>query len=348
MPNTYFLFICLQRFRQPPEIDVVREPEQLSARVSENLKKLLHFTSTHNQKMNDSVTIYSFDLVNAVYQDNNYQTIWSEDDKWNPIADSLYYVVQHAMEYGLFPADYNARPLNNLWTTYISDSVSRRDAALLARADMLLTEAYFTIASHLKVGRLQPDSISFRKDSVYNDKYFLQYFAKAVNAKNIIQSFHELEPKYTDYLKIRNGIKNFLDSARFGDYTNIKYPYTDSITYISTVIKRLAEENFIQKEAQPGDSTILAEAIKSYQISRGLKPTGRLSELLVRRLNFTDWEKFKTIAVTLDRYKLLPDTLPGTYALVNLPSFTLYVYDSDTLALKSRVIVGAPKTRTLF
>jgi hypothetical protein len=26
--------------------------------------------------------------------------------------------------------------------------------------------------------------------------------------------------------------------------------------------------------------------------------------------NASDWEKFKRIAITLDRYKLLPDTLP--------------------------------------
>ncbi|MEJ7737374.1 MAG: L,D-transpeptidase family protein [Chitinophagaceae bacterium] len=341
----FFFFACADSSK-PPEKDVVGKPEQLAERTRENLKKLLIFTSTNNRKMNDSVALHSFVLVNTVYQNNNYQTIWSQNITWNPIADSLYHVVQHAMEYGLFPADYNSRPLKAIWTKFQSDPVSRMDAALLARADVLFTEAYFTIARHLKMGRLQPDSLTFRRDSVYDDNYFLQYFNKAVSRNGIVQSFRDLEPRYTDYLKIRYGIKSFLDSARFVNYTYIQYPYKDSVIYIKTLLKRLTEENHIPKETQPGDSVVLAEGIKNYQLSRGLKPTGKLTESLVRRLNLTDWEKFKTIAVTLDRYKLLPDTLPETYALVNLPSYTLYVYDYDTLALRSKVIVGSPKTQT--
>ena len=42
----------------------------------------------------------------------------------------------------------------------------------------------------------------------------------------------------------------------------------------------------------------------------------------------------------------MPDTLPASYILVNVPSFTLYVYNKDTLEFQSRVIVGSPKTRT--
>lgn len=331
---------------KPPEKDVVKKPAELAERTSENLKKILDFTRSYNKKMNDSVSLQSFDLVSTVYQQNKYQTIWSKDDKWNPIADSLFHVVQHAMEYGLFPADYNAPALQLIWATYQSDAVSRRDAALLARADMLFTEAYFTIAKHLKIGRLQPDSIALRKDSLYNDSYFLQYFTEAMGKRSIVKSFQDLEPKYLDYMKIRMGIRGFLDSARFIKYTYIQYPYKDSMAFIGTLMKRLAEENYIAKEGLPGDSVLLSGAIKNYQLSRDLKPTGKWSEYLVRNLNLSDWEKFKTIAVTLDRYKLLPDTLPETYALVNLPAFTLYVYEEDTLALRSKVIVGSPKTRT--
>jgi murein L,D-transpeptidase YcbB/YkuD len=48
----------------------------------------------------------------------------------------------------------------------------------------------------------------------------------------------------------------------------------------------------------------------------------------------------------MDRYKLLPDTLPRTYAWVNLPSFMLQIYDDDTLVFQSKIIVGGPMTRT--
>ena len=39
-------------------------------------------------------------------------------------------------------------------------------------------------------------------------------------------------------------------------------------------------------------------------------------------LNNTDLQKFRRIALTMDRYKLLPDTLPHAYIWVNLPAFS--------------------------
>jgi murein L,D-transpeptidase YcbB/YkuD len=94
------------------------------------------------------------------------------------------------------------------------------------------------------------------------------------------------------------------------------------------------------------DSTAFVAAIKKFQKKKGLKITGRIAEDVVDALNNSDIVKFKRIAVNLDRYKLLPDTLPHTYIWVNLPSFMLQVYDDDTLVFDSRIIVGDPKTRT--
>jgi L,D-transpeptidase YcbB len=63
-------------------------------------------------------------------------------------------------------------------------------------------------------------------------------------------------------------------------------------------------------------------------------------------LNTSDIERFKRIAITLDRYKQLPAKMPDTYIWVNLPGYYLQVWDNDTLVLESRTIVGKPATRT--
>jgi murein L,D-transpeptidase YcbB/YkuD len=63
-------------------------------------------------------------------------------------------------------------------------------------------------------------------------------------------------------------------------------------------------------------------------------------------MNTSDAERFKRIAITLDRYKQLPDTMPEKYIWVNLPAYYLWVIDHDTIALESKVICGKPDTRT--
>ncbi len=94
------------------------------------------------------------------------------------------------------------------------------------------------------------------------------------------------------------------------------------------------------------DTATLVHAIKNYQRANGLTVTGKVSDAMVNMMDNSDWEKFKRIAITLDRYKLLPDSLPPVYVWVDLPAFNLQVINADTVVFESKVIVGAPKTRT--
>lgn len=330
---------------KPPEKDLVSNEEQLEERVAKDLRKTLEYATKNRAQINDSVTLASFRLVNPVYDQCKYQAIWSRRDEFESMADSLYTVVEHAKEWGLFPEDYHYASLQAVWNRLKKDSASQKDAALWTKADVLLTDAYFTIARHLKLGRLGPDSVTLKKDSLYNDAFFIKNFYTATSQGTVIRTLQGLEPAYPGYQRIRRGIKSFLDSAHFRAYTYIKYPYKDSLQFIASLGKRLSEDGFLQKGAAT-DSATLSAGIQKYQQTKKLKATGKITESLVRSLNNTDWEKFKSVAVTLDRYKLLPDTLPSTYVLVNLPAYTLYVYDEDTLALQSRVIVGSPRTRT--
>lgn len=66
----------------------------------------------------------------------------------------------------------------------------------------------------------------------------------------------------------------------------------------------------------------------------------------MRLVNLSDVERFKRIAITLDRYKQLPRVMPEKYILVNLPSYYLHVWDHDSVAIVSRIICGKPDTRT--
>lgn len=341
-----FLFFACRNSNKPREKDVVKEPEQLEARTSENLHKLLDFAYDNKAHLNDSVTLTSLGTIAAIYKRNNFKVVWSHGDQWKSIADSLFQMIQHAKEYGLFPADYNYSSIVSIRKTFEQDSVSRRDAALLSRADILFTEAYLNMAKHLKLGRLQKDSVTIRKDSVFNDNYFIRFFDHSTANNSIISSLHSLEPPYTGYKSIRESIGSFLDSADLKDYVYIYYPYKDSIAFAKSLHDRLVELGYLGKGTPKGDTAMLAGAIRKYQQDNNYKITGKISETLVRSLNNTDLERFRSIAATLDSYKMLPDTLPVSYLIVNLPSFTLYVYNKDTLAFQSKVIVGSPKTRT--
>jgi L,D-transpeptidase YcbB len=137
-----------------------------------------------------------------------------------------------------------------------------------------------------------------------------------------------------------------LSTAHFRNEPWLEYPYKDSVAFFSSLAQRLQEAGDLDSSVTRPDTAKLNAAIRKYQAANKLKVTGKVNDDLVSTMDNSDWERFKRIAITMDRYKLLPDTLPKTYVWVNLPAFSLKVVNSDTLVFESKVIVGAPKTRT--
>src|SRR6185312_5106156 len=183
-------------------------------------------------------------------------------------------------------------------------------------------------------------------DSVLPDSLFTASLAGAMQTNSITSTLHALEPNHPGYDSVRAYLHDFLATARFRNLTWLNYPYTDSAGFYRDLTRRLQESGYIDSTATNADSSVLRLAIRQYQQVNKLKVTGKVTQDMVTMMNNSDWEKFKRIAITLDRYKHLPDSLPKVYVWVNVPAFMLQVVDSDSVAFRSRVIVGAPKTRT--
>jgi murein L,D-transpeptidase YcbB/YkuD len=71
------------------------------------------------------------------------------------------------------------------------------------------------------------------------------------------------------------------------------------------------------------DSAQLATAVKKFQLKKGIAVDGKVGEGTLRMLNLNDKEKFIRIALSMDKYKLLPQQMPEKYVWVNLPSYKL-------------------------
>jgi L,D-transpeptidase YcbB len=338
------LFSCNNTEQKPREVVVVKNPEKIDEKVTDLLQTTVKYVTDHKGRLNDSTILLHADLVNQVYGTCNFRPLWSTDEKWNSIADSLYVFIRDAKLYGLFPSDYNIASLTNIRNGMASDSLHKKNAALWARADLMFTDAYISMARDLGLGRMAKDSVTLRNDSLMrNDTFFVQHFQEAITQKNIRGSLEQLEPKLKGYTDLKAGIQHFLDSADLKKVTYIFYPNKDSASMMKQVQARLAELGFT---TAGGDSLSLKDVIRRYQKQHGIPVTGKIGEKTVASLDSSGWQKFKRIAVNLDRYKLLPDSLPHQYIWVNLPGFYLQLWNDDTLALESRIVVGKPLTRT--
>ena len=337
---------CKSDDDKPKEKDIVRKEELFPDRVKANLTTLINYSAVHNGRINDSNFLHNHSLVRNVYENNKFTAVWSAEGKYSSIGDSLNNFIKASMHYGLFPTDYHLKALNGIQHKIDTDSLATKDAALWSRADVLLTDAFLRIANHLKRGRLPYDSTS-RKDTLINfDSISLNALNTVMITKSLTNILHELEPKLPGYVELREGAKGYVDTTEFRQYTYLQYPYTDSVSFFGLLEKRLLEEKLFDSLPPQLDTTTFRKAIGKYQAAKKLKVTGRINENTVKSLNDTNWERFKRIAISLDKFKLMPDTMPPIYVWVNIPGYYLKVIEADTIALESKVIVGATKTRT--
>lgn len=343
-----FLICLVAACRQNEPVkkkEIVKVPEKMDDQISDNIKASLNFAGTSNGLINDSIRLAEYKLVNDFYEKNNFQGIWSKTEVWNPIADSMLEFIKQSKYYGLYPEDYHFQNLDSLRTQILRDSLVRMDAIAWTKADLMLTDAFMKTLKDLKEGRMVPDSVSIVSKENYADSFFVANLKKIMETRTLTDILHAVEPVNPGYVSLKSNLVNFVDSMNPKKYIYLDFPYTDTVAFNNKLYQRLLQSGFGDKEISSPDSTELANAVKKYQAKHKLTVDGKAGQGTIRSLNFTDNEKFRRIAVTLDRYKMLPD-LPETYIWVNIPGFYLKVFNQDTVVMESRVIVGKPSTPT--
>ena len=79
-------------------------------------------------------------------------------EKTTPEGSSFINLIQNSRLWGLFPNDYHYYMLSFIDRAFALDTNAARNAALWARKDILLTDAFFQMAKDLKQGRIPYDS----------------------------------------------------------------------------------------------------------------------------------------------------------------------------------------------
>lgn len=309
---------------------------------------LEQITSSDKSELDSGLQVYQPHLIKELYADNEYEPLWCNKQEWLPVGDSLAAFINKAKSYGLFPSLYHQAFIDTVREQFAADTLAngyKKEVSRWAKADILLTDAFVTLSHHLKLGRLPKDSISLKKDSILPASFYKDLYAVVKKNATITAAFEKLEPTHPGYKALKAAIPSFLAEYDTKEYTFIPTK-TDSLKFIKALQRRLYEGGYITFNNKLPDSITLAASIAKFQKQKGLVVDGRAGEGTVRALNGSDKEKFYRIAISLDRYKMLPDTMPNKYIWVNAASNWLYVQDDNETVLTSKVICGKPKTRT--
>ncbi len=342
-------FISCKEKRKPAEKVIVVAPEEMNDNVSDLIKNFLDYSASEKGNLDDTTVLYQLPALISLYKQKIFAPQWSSSQKWLAQGDSLLLFIENAKRYGLFPTDYHSSQLSAIKKIFEEDKFKdkgSRDAASWARADLMLSDALVSIFHDIKLGRLPNDSITLRKDSVLTEEFVSSKFNAAASGLSLNMIIPTLEPKHPGYKELKDALAHFLDSADFNLITKIFFPNKNQPELKAAIVKRLFETGYIDSISMQPDSLQLASILKKYQKDKRLTVDGKIGAQTIRMLNLSDEEKFKRIAITMDRYKMLPEKMPDRFIWVNIPSYSLKLMSGDTLILSSKVVVGKPKTRT--
>ena len=348
------LFLCLIVFasckgKEKRSEHFASSPQELNEKTKELISSTFQQSSLPVFLSDDSSFTFSQkEFAAFLYAGNQYLTNWSSKETWSTSGDSLCHFIENAQLYGLFPEDYHADAIKAIRNKFVADSLGkndRKDASLWAKVDIMLTDAFVQIVKDIKIGRLPDDSISLRKNSVLSNEFYQQQL-NAVFSNGLISTIESLEPKQPEYALLKSGIKKFLDGADYRKFTVIPYPEKNQQKFKQLLQKRLYEGGFISFDSTAADTTQIAEAVKLFQKKKGISVDGVAGEGTIRMLNVSDREKFIRIAISMDKYKMLPEKMPSKYIWVNTSANYLQVMNGNKVELSSKVICGKAKTRT--
>ncbi|MFM7671973.1 MAG: murein L,D-transpeptidase [Bacteroidota bacterium] len=324
------------------------DPKKQQETLKQELNQYLTSMKMPEGILEDSTHLLSAEETKGYYQARQFESHWVQPDSITPGGTSMIELAQNARLLGLLPKHYHEQELTGLIKNFEQDTLgtgARQDLKAWAKMDLLLTDAFLTMARHLQKGHTLVDSL--KKNNTYKPETYSQALAKTLDTQDPAGILNTLEPTAIGYKELKKAIPDFLRTANFSkQYTRLNYPYRDSSAFIRSLIKRLKEDNYLDSSVQRIDSAGLAATLKRVQTARNLKVDGKYGSQLVNSLNNSDQEKFLKVAINMDRYRMDREQLPNRYIWVNLPSFFLQVYENETIALESRVVVGKPSTRT--
>lgn len=140
--------------------------------------------------------------VREFYSSRQLNPFWTTGRQLRASADSLLDFIEHVDELGLDASEYHADDLHLL----LRDTLS---ADRFLKMDVLLTDAYFTLYSHLRFGMLDPVTLARRDYSLVTNSEAINLLQKDGQAAPR-QSLGMLEPKISQYVQLKKALRSFL------------------------------------------------------------------------------------------------------------------------------------------
>jgi murein L,D-transpeptidase YcbB/YkuD len=282
------------------------------------------------------------------YSLHEYAPIWSSAGKLTEAGKGVIARLKDAASEGLNPADY---PLPDFALATTPDA--------LADADLKLTASMLDYARQAQSGRMHWSQVSGDIQYPEHPTDPTEVLTNVTAAKDASAALDSYNPPHRLYRALKAKLAELRGQGngpliQIADGPVLKYTGSRSKKQSEAVME---DERVPQLRAKLGisenrddthyDATV-AEAVRKFQASADLKPTGILDERTIRAINSPKHDRqIDTIIVNMERWRWLPRDLGApsvgdAYVILNIPDYTLKVMQNGQQVWTTRVVTGQP------
>ncbi len=364
---------AVQEPRAPDPGDASEDVAPLDERVADAIRARAEAAGaaaagTAAASMVGEETLRAFAQTAELYAARDYEPLWSDDGNVASDADSLLAVVAESASHGLAPADYHEGAAAALREAVAAAPDDPRVASRLADLDLLLTDAFVLLASDLRVGRVDPETIDPEWNAARPGNEPFETLESALKSGRVAAALRALAPRSSEYRDLREALARFRAAADepwppLGPGPTLKRGARDA--RIPALRARLHWTGDADSPLAPGvpvasgappDSAAAADpelfddsldfAVRSFQRSHGLPPDGVVGPVTFGELDVPPAVRARQIEANLERWRWLPREFERRHLRVNIAGFVLEAVEEGRVVLDMRIVAGKEYRRT--
>ncbi len=284
------------------------------------------------------------------YEAGNFVPAWIAGGHPTAAMDDLVAAIREAWKEGLDPAAYRLSRVQSL-VEDLKNGRGPNDPAGFVDLDMILTDSFLLMASHLETGVVDPETIKAKWFIKTRQADLPTLLRNALADGAIRQSLHALTPRHPWYGSLEDALLRALEIQKRGGWGEVPEGPTlkkgATGPRVEALSRRLiasgdlpAVESPLEPATPAVFDDILVGGVKRFQARHGLEPDGSVGPATIETLNVPVERRIDQIKANLERWRWLPSNFGERFILVNIASFTLDVIENGRSVLRMPVIVG--------
>lgn len=266
--------------------------------------------------------------------------------------EALLQAIEGAAAHGLDPADYHMSALR-AWHHAEREEDS---AALKADRDLLASDAFLLLASHLSSGRVVPQDFDPEWTIHTPGQDPLPLLQQADISGDVAAILASAAPAHPGYRDLKASLAELRAHAQAGPWPLVPTGLTLRPGMMDYRVPILRERLVASGDMAPSgrseapDAGLpalaeaydgkLVEAVLQFQKRHGLEPDGIVGRHTYAALNIPADERIRQVELNLERWRWLPADLGRRHVLVNVAGYDYRLVEDGEERLYGRTIVG--------